>query len=145
MKSRAKKTRRLVAILNLQYRISEWQLIQLRQREHELQGREAYLVEAFSDGKVLTGLSTEAIARQLNTTSVNARAIRLLVEDRLEQLRVEARRLRHMERTVKSVGGAERREAEKRLLDELTDALTGRLTGKTRFNHERSNIHVEPE
>jgi hypothetical protein len=145
VRSRAKKTRRLVAILKLQYRISEWQLIQLRQREHELEGREAYLVEALSDGKMLTGLSTEAIARQLNTTSVNAGAVQLLVEDRLEQLRVESRRLRHMERTAKSVGGAERREAEKRLLDELTDALTGRLAGKARFNPERSNTRVEPE
>jgi hypothetical protein len=133
MNSRADRINRIAAILKLQYRISEWKLIQLRQREKELQDREAYLIEALNDEQPLKDVSSEVIARRLTTTSVSARGVHALAEDQLDRLRAEARRLKAMERVAVSAAGAERRDAEKRSLEELTDALTGGSVGQAKF------------
>jgi hypothetical protein len=133
MNSRADRINRIAAILKLQYRISEWKLIQLRQREKELQDRQAYLIEALNDEQPLKDVSSEVIARRLTTTSVSARGVHALAEDQLDRLRAEARRLKAMERVAVSAAGAERRDAEKRSLEELTDALTGGSVGQAKF------------
>ena len=136
MNSRADRINRIATILKLQYRIAEWKLVQLRQREMELQDREAYLIEALNDQQPLKGVSSEAIARRLTTTSVSARAVHALAEDQRDQLRAEGRRLKAMERIAEATSEAERRDAEKRLLKELTDALAAKSVGhaKLRWN-----------
>src|SRR5262245_24909351 len=124
MKSRAERINRIHAILKLQYRISEWHLVQLRQREKELQDREAYLIGALNDKEPPKGLSTEAIARRLSTTGVSTRAVQTQAENQLDQLRTEARRLKATERMFQSAAWAARRDAEKRSLADVTEALT---------------------
>jgi len=46
--SRAEKLDRMVSLVKLQLRLSEWQLAQLRQQEKQLHDEEAYLVGALN-------------------------------------------------------------------------------------------------
>lgn len=145
MKSRAQKINRIVAMRRLQYRLSEWQLIQLRQREQELQDQQTRLVGALNDSQLLKVLSSEIIARRLMSASVSAQGVHERIEQQREQLRTEAKRLKDSERIVELIAGAERRVAEKRSLDELTEALAAKSIGQAWFNLESKDIRVERE
>ena len=76
MTSRADKLGRMVSLVKLQLRLSEWHLAQLRQQERSLQDEQEWLVGALNDGTPPTGSSSDSIARRLNRTSVGARSVR---------------------------------------------------------------------
>src|SRR5262245_13695129 len=96
MKSRAEKLGRMVSLMKLQLRLSEWQLARLRQQEQELQDEEVYLVGALNEGPPV-GSSSESISRRLTATSVGARAAQAQASKQLDQVRAEGRRVRQLE------------------------------------------------
>ena len=118
--SRADKLGRMVSLVKLQLRLSEWQLAQLRQQERSLQDEQEWLVGALNDDKPPAGSSNESIARRLNRTSVDARAIQAQAAQQLDQVRAENRRVKQLEEVAKAALADKLRDAEKRSLEEIT-------------------------
>jgi hypothetical protein len=131
MKSRAVKLGRMVSLMKLQLRLSEWQLAQLRQQEQNLQDDEAYLVAALSEMRLPTGSSSESIARRLTTTGAGARAVQAQASGQLDQVRAENRRVKHLEQIARAAAAANLRDAEMRALEEMTGAHAGVRDRKT--------------
>jgi hypothetical protein len=125
MKSRAEKLGRMVSLMKLQLRLSEWQLTQLRQQEQNLQEQEAYLVTALNEMRVPAGSSSESIARRLTTTGAGARAVQAEASRQLDQVRAENRRVKHLEQIARTAAAARLREAEGRALEEMTGVHAG--------------------
>ncbi|WP_025034326.1 hypothetical protein [Bradyrhizobium sp. DOA9] len=120
MTSRADKLGRMVSLVKLQLRLSEWQLAQLRQQERVLQDEQEWLVGALNDGQPPAGSSSESIARRLNRTSVGARAVQAEAAQQLDQVRRETRRVKQLEEVAKAALADKLREAEKRSLEDMT-------------------------
>lgn len=120
MKSRAQKLGRMVSLMKLQLRLSEWQLAQLRQQEQNLQEEEAYLVTALNEMRLPTGSSSQSIARRLTTTGAAARAVQAQASGQLDQVRAENRRVKHLEQIARAAAAANLRDAERRALEEMT-------------------------
>ncbi|AWO95385.1 MULTISPECIES: hypothetical protein [Bradyrhizobium] len=120
MRSRADKLGRMVSLVKLQLRLSEWQLAHLRQQERSLQDEQEWLVGALNEGKPPAGSSSESIARRLNRTSVGARAVKEQASRQLDQVRAESRRVKQLEEVAKAALADKLREAEKRSLEEMT-------------------------
>jgi hypothetical protein len=77
-------------------------------------------VGALNDGKPPAGSSSESIARRLNRTSVGARAVEAQAAQQLDQVRSENRRVKQLEEVAKAALADKLRDAEKRLLEEMT-------------------------
>src|SRR6186713_873773 len=120
MASRADKLGRMVTLVKLQLRLSEWQLAYLRQQERSLQDEQEWLVGALNDGKPPVGSSSESIARRLNRTSVGARAVQAQASQQLDQVRSESRRVKQFEQVANAALADKRRDAEKLSLEEMT-------------------------
>ncbi|MGY3368653.1 hypothetical protein ACVWZL_005778 [Bradyrhizobium sp. GM2.4] len=102
MTSRADKLGRMVSLLKLQLRLSEWQLAHLRQQERSLQDEQEWLVGTLNEGKPPAGSSSESIARRLTRASVGARAIQAQASQQLDQVRTESRRVKQFEQVAKA-------------------------------------------
>lgn len=120
MASRADKLGRMVSLVKLQLRLSEWQLAQLRQQERSLQDEQQWLVGALNDGKPPAGSSSESIARRLNRTSVGAREVQAQAAQQLDRVRSENRSVKQLEEVAKAALADKLRDAEKRALEEMT-------------------------
>ncbi len=120
MTSRADKLGRMVSLVKLQLRLSEWQLAHLRQQERSLQDEQEWLVGALNDGKPPVGSSSESIARRLTKASVGARAVQAQASRQLDQVRSESRRVKQLEQVAKVALADKLRDAEKRSLEEMT-------------------------
>jgi len=120
MMSRADKLGRMVSLVKLQLRLSEWQLAQLRQQERSLQDEQEWLVGTLNEGSPPAGSSSESIARRLNRTSVGARAVQAQASQQLDQVRSESRRVKQLEQVAKAALADKLRDAEKRSLEEMT-------------------------
>jgi hypothetical protein len=125
MKSRAEKLDRMVSLMKLQLRLSEWQLAQLRQQEQDLQDEQAYLVGALNGTELPTGSSSESISRRLTTTSVGARAVQAQASQQLDQVQKESRRVKRIEQVAGAALVDKLRDAEKRSLEEMTGVHPG--------------------
>lgn len=120
MTSRADKLGRIVSLVKLQLRLSEWQLAQLRQQEQTMQDEQAWLVGTLNEGKPPAGSSTESLARRLNRTTVGARAVQDRAAMQLDKIRSENRRVKQLEEVAKVALAEKRRDAEKRSLEDMT-------------------------
>jgi hypothetical protein len=119
MNSRADKLGRMVSLVKLQLRLSEWQLAQLRQQERSLQDEQEWLVGALNDGAPPAGSSSQSIARRLNRASVGARAVQAQAAQQLDRVRSENRRVKQLEEVAKAALADKLRDAEKRSLEEI--------------------------
>ncbi|WKA27282.1 hypothetical protein QUH67_27455 [Bradyrhizobium roseum] len=126
MKPRAEKLGRMVSLMKLQLRLSEWQLTQLRQQEQNLQEEETYLVTALNERRLPMGSSSESIARRLTTTGAGVRAVQAQASRQLDQVRAENRRVKHLEQIARAAAAARLRDAEARALEEMTNLHAGR-------------------
>ena len=126
MTSRADKLSRIVSLMKLQLRLSEWQLAQLRQQEQTMQDEQAWLVGALNEGKARVGSSSESIARRLTRTSVGAQAVKEHAAMQLDKVRSENRRVKQLEEVARVALADKLRDAEKRSLEDITgrDAAT---------------------
>lgn len=125
MTSRAEKLGRMVSLMKLQLRLSEWQLAQLRQQEQSLQEEETYLVTALNDMRLPAGSSSDSIARRLTTTGAGARAVQARASRQIDQVRAENRRVKHLEEIAGKAAAADLRDVERRVLEEMTGAHAG--------------------
>ncbi|OPZ00084.1 hypothetical protein A5906_22955 [Bradyrhizobium sacchari] len=119
MKSRADKLGRMVSLVKLQLRLSEWQLAHLRQQERSLQDEQEWLVGALNEGRPPAGSSSESIARRLNRTSASARVVTEQASEQLDKVRLETRRVKQLEEIAKAALAEKLRDAEKRSLEEM--------------------------
>jgi hypothetical protein len=120
MTARAEKLGRLLSLVKLQLRLSEWQLAMLRQQEQTLQDEEVWLVGALNGAELPAGSSSESLARRLTSTSVGARAVKEEASRQLDQVRTESRRVKQFEEVARAALADKLREAEKRALEEMT-------------------------
>ena len=119
MKSRADKLDRIVSLVKLQLRLSEWQLAQLRQQERTMQDEQAWLVETLNEGKAPAGSSSDSIARRLNRTSLGARSVQERASMQLDKVRAETRRVKQLEEVARVALADKLRAAEKRSLEDI--------------------------
>jgi uncharacterized protein YhaN len=123
--SRAEKLGRMVSLVKLQLRLSEWQLAQLRQQENQLHDEEAYLVGALNGMELPVGSSSESISRRLTTTSVGVHAVQVQASRQRDQVRAENRRARQLEQVAKAAMADKLRDTERRSLEEMTGVNPG--------------------
>jgi len=121
MTSRADKLGRIVSLVKLQLRLSEWQLTQLRQQEQTMQDEQAWLVGTLNEGKPPAGSSSDSLARRLNRTTVGARAVQERAAMQLDKVRSENRRVKQLQEVAKVALAEKLRDAEKRSLAEITE------------------------
>ena len=121
MTSRADKLGRIVSLVKLQLRLSEWQLAQLRQQEQTMQDEQAWLVGTLNERKPPAGSSSDSLARRLNRTTVGARAVQERAAMQLDKVRSENRRVKQLEEVAKVALAEKLRDAEKRSLAEITE------------------------
>ena len=121
MTSRADKLGRIVSLVKLQLRLSEWQLAQLRQQEQAMQDEQARLIGALNEGNPPAGSSSDSLARRLNRTTVSARAVQEHAAMQLDKVRSENRRVKQLEEVSKVALAEKLRDAEKRSLAEITE------------------------
>jgi hypothetical protein len=119
MKSRAEKLGRMVSLMKLQLRLSEWQLVQLRQQEQALRDEETYLIGTFNETGLPAGSSSESISRRLTATSVGARAVGAKASKQRDQVNAESRRVKQVEQVARAVAVDMRRGVERRFLEEI--------------------------
>jgi hypothetical protein len=122
MTARAEKLGRLVSLVKLQLRLSEWQLALLRQKEQALQDEQVWLVGALNGAELPAGSSSDSIARRLASTSVGARAVKAEASVQLDQVRAESRRVKQLEEVARAALAEKLRDAETRALEEMTGA-----------------------
>jgi hypothetical protein len=134
MKSRAEKLSRIVSLMKLQLRLSEWQLARLRQQEQELQDQEAYLVGALNEAQLPIGSSSESISRRLTATSLGARATQALASRQLEQVQAGGQRVKQVERVAKAATADSVRDDERRFLEEIPVVYAGVSDRKSTTN-----------
>lgn len=120
MVSRADKLARIVSLVKLQLRLSEWQLAHLQQQEQSLRDEQAWLVGALNERTPPAGSSSESIARRLTKASVGERAVRAEASQQLDQVRSESRRVKQLEQVAKAALADKQRDAERRSLAEMT-------------------------
>jgi hypothetical protein len=120
MESRAEKLSRIVSLVKLQLRLSEWQLAQLRLQEQTMQDEQAFLVGTLNEGKAPAGSSSDSIARRLNRTSIGARAVQERASMQLDKVRSETRRVKQLEEVARVALVDKLRDAEKRSLEDIT-------------------------
>ncbi|WP_234680241.1 hypothetical protein [Bradyrhizobium monzae] len=138
MTSRADKLGRIVSLVKLQLRLSEWQLAQLRQQEQTMQDEQAWLVGTLNEGKPPAGSSSDSLARRLNRTTVGARAVQERAAMQLDKVRSENRRVKQLQEVAKVALAEKLRDAEKRSLAEITEThaavrdLTSRPTSRNK-------------
>ncbi|MBW7965435.1 hypothetical protein [Bradyrhizobium sp. BR 10261] len=138
MTSRADKLSRIVSLIKLQLRLSEWQLSQLRQQEQTMQDEQAWLVATLNEGKTPAGSSSDSIARRLNRTSVDARAVQERAAMQLDKVSSETRRVKQLEEVARAALADKLRAAEKRSLEDMMGThaaardLTPRPTSRTK-------------
>lgn len=118
--SRADKLDRMVSLVKLQLRLSEWQLAHLRQQAQTLQDEQAWLVGALNQREPPAGSSSDSIARRLNRTSVGARAVQEKASEQLDQVRSQSRQVKQLEQVAKAALADKRRDAENRTLEDMT-------------------------
>lgn len=121
MESRADKLSRIVSLVKLQLRLSEWQLAQLRQQEQTMQDEQTWLVGTLNEGKPPAGSSSESIARRLTRTSVGVQAVQERASMQLDKVRSENRRVKQLEEVAKAALAVKLRDAEKRSLEDMTE------------------------
>ena len=119
MTSRADKLSRIVSLVKLQLRLSEWQLAQLRQQEQTMQDEQAWLVGTLNDGKTPAGSSSDSIARRLTRTSISARAVQERAVMQLDKVRSQTRRVKQLEEVARAALADKLRDAEKRSLEDM--------------------------
>jgi hypothetical protein len=119
MKSRAEKLTRMVSLMKLELRLSEWQLAQLRQREQDLQEEEVWLVGALNEPQPPAGSSSQSIARRLATTGVGVRTVQAEAEKQVDQVCSQSRRVKHLEQVAKAAFTSKLRELEMSSLEEI--------------------------
>jgi hypothetical protein len=134
MKLRTEKLRRMVSLMKLQLRLSEWQLARLRQQEQDLQDEQAYLVGALNGTELPTGASSEFISRRLTTTSVGACAVQAHASQQLDQVQKDSRRVKQLEQVARAALVDKLRDAEKRSLEEMTGVHPGKRDGTSAVN-----------
>jgi hypothetical protein len=134
MRSRAEKLGRIVSLMKLQLRLSEWQLGRLRQQEQELQDQEAYLVGALNEAQLPIGSSSGSISRRLTAMSLGARATQALASRQLEQVQAGGQRVKQIERLAKAATADAVRDAERRLLEEIAVIYPGVSDRKSTAN-----------
>src|SRR5262245_35077412 len=120
MKVRAERLTRMASLMNLQLRLSEWQLAQLRQREQDLQDEEVRLVGALNEPRPPAGSSSESIARRLATTGAGVRTVQVETERQIDQVRSQGRRVKRLEQVAREALARKLRELELRSLEEIS-------------------------
>jgi hypothetical protein len=125
MTSRVKKLGRLVELMKLQLRLSEWQFAELHRQQQTLQDEQVYLIEALNGAELPTGSSNESIARRLTNTSVGVQTAQMEASRQLDQVQRESRRIKQLEQTVRAVLADKFRDAERRSLQEMSGVHPG--------------------
>lgn len=116
---RTEKLQRLISLARLQLRLAEWHFAHLQQRQTGLQDEEARLVGALNSGELPLGSSSGTLARRLTRTGMDAREVQAQASQQRDQVSAESRRVKQLEEVAKAALANKRREAEKRLLEDL--------------------------
>lgn len=126
MGDRLDKVRRIKRLQGDLHKLAEWRLAQLAQRERGLAEQQEALVASLNDEDQLHGLFVAAMARRLKTLAGETERVRAMIEAQSGRVLDEAKRLKRADLMAGRVDSDDRREAEKRELLHLIEALAGR-------------------
>jgi rubrerythrin len=125
MASRLAKLRRIVAVQEKLHRMEEFRLAALERRAVELREDEASVVASLNDSETFAGLFVDAMANQLRRIARETTRVSASQAEQGVRVREAALRLKRTERFTDKTARAERHAEEKRVFQELLDALRG--------------------
>jgi len=123
MAARLAKLRRIVAVQEKLHRMEEFRLAALERRAVELREDEASVVASLNDSETFAGLFVDAMANQLRRIARESTQVSASQVEQGERVREAALRLKRTERFTDKTARAERQAHEKRVFQELLDAL----------------------
>lgn len=126
MADRLAKIRRIQAVQAELHRLAEWRLASLARKQEELATEQTVLIASLNDEDQLHGLFVGAMARRLRALAGETERVKVAREAQADRVLDEARRLKQAERMVDRASVDHRREAEKRELQALVEALLAR-------------------
>ncbi|MDI4234864.1 hypothetical protein OZ411_18835 [Bradyrhizobium sp. Arg237L] len=139
MKSRDRKIRRIAAVQAKMHRLAEWELIECRAKEHELQERQRRIIEGFNDGNGVPPLAAQNAGQNLRTASVEQGVLAKAKERLASQAMTEARKLKQVLRMAGTVARQAFREQERRVLEEVTETAAKRPAERMQANETNSD------
>jgi len=126
MGDRLDKVLRIKRLQGELHKLAEWRLAQLARRERGLAEQQEALVASLNGEDQLHGLFVASMARRLKSLAGETERVRAMIETQSGRVLDEAKRLKRADLMADRVETDERREAEKRDLLHLIDALAGR-------------------
>jgi hypothetical protein len=126
MGDRLDKLRRIKRLQGDLHRLAEWRLAQLAQRERGLAEQQQALITTLNDEDHLHGMFVASMARRLKSLAGETERVRAMLEAQSGRVLDEAKRLKRAELMAGRVESDDRREAEKRDLLHLIEALVAR-------------------
>ena len=130
MKSRDRKIRRIVAVQAKMHRLAEWELMECRVKEHDVQERQRRIIEGFNDGNGVPPLAAQTAGQNLRTASVEQGALAKAKERLASHAMTEARKLKQALRMAATAARDVFREQERRVLEDVTEAAAKRPAEK---------------
>ncbi|MGO4573403.1 hypothetical protein [Microvirga sp. 2TAF3] len=123
MKQRLKKIDRLLNVQRQLHKLSEWKLADLHSRKAELEQTQVILINTLNNDENLYGLFVDATAKRLQRLagqSSEVEAARVIQKEITFERAMQVKRTEKMASTLKE---ANRRELEKKTIEEIVDAL----------------------
>lgn len=108
------------------HRLAEWELMECRAKEHELEERQRRIIEGFNAGNGVTPLAAQNAGQNLRTASVEQAVVAKAKERIASQAMTEARKLKQVLRMAGAVARQAHREQERRVLEEVTETAAKR-------------------
>lgn len=121
MTTRADKMARIAAIQQQLHRLAEWDLMELRRREQDLEAQQHHLIEVLNDREGPLGRFVEATSRRLGAASS---ASSIVVKEKAKQADIvvaASRRLKQVQRMASAAAQLEFQQQDKRTLEDLVN------------------------
>ena len=126
MSERRDKIRRIKRLQADLHRLAEWRLAKLAQQERSLAEQQEAMLVSLNDEDALHGMFVGAMARRLKSLSGESEVVRAMHDAQSERVLTEAKRLKRVDQMAGRVEDEHRRDAEKRELAQIVDALLAR-------------------
>lgn len=121
------------------HRLAEWELMECRAKEHELQERQRRIIEGFNDANGVPSLAAQNAGQNLRTASVEQGVLAKAKERLASHAMTEARKLKQVLRVAGTVARQAFRERERRVLEEVTEAAAKRPADRMQANETSSD------
>jgi hypothetical protein len=119
------------------HRLAQWELMDYRVKEHELQERQRRIIEGFNETNGVPPLAAQTASQNLRTVSVEQGVLARAKERVASHAMTEARKLKQVLRMAGTIAREAFRERERRVLEDVTETAAKRQAERDTTNSDR--------